>query len=156
MKKRKRKKKEYVSERKKTKHSGSHTCHNQKLFILLSCPQNDISFITVSAIRLLSGMLLWSRYEPENCPTLLALFCLIKSVARVEHMTESRLGANGTNDITDSQYLSLFILSYPLILFTMHVPVSFCCSFNCDFSLHRCIFLSSLFVLRVLVRFLGC
>lgn len=108
---------------KKTKHSGYHTCHNQKFFILLSYPQN-ISFITVSAIHLLSGMLLLSRYEPENGPTLLALFCLIKSVARVEHMTESCLGANGTNDITDSQYLSLFIL-YPLILFTMHVPVFF-------------------------------
>lgn len=98
---------------KKTKHSAYHTCHNQRCFILLSYRQNDISFITVSAIHLLSGMLLWSRYEPENCPTLLALFCLIKSVARVEHMTESCLGANGTNDITDSQYLSLFFHTLP-------------------------------------------
>lgn len=79
-----------------------------------------ISAVLVSAIHLLSGMLLLSRYEPENCPALLTLFCLIKSVARVEHMTESCLGASGTNDITDPQYLVSF---HTLLFFTMEISV---------------------------------
>lgn len=64
--------------------------------------------VVVSAIHLLSGMLLLSRYEPENCPALLTLLCLIKSVAGVEHMTESCLGATGTNDLIDPHYLFSF------------------------------------------------
>lgn len=81
-----------------------------------------ISAALVSAIHLLSGMLLLSRYEPENCPALLTLFCLIKSVARLEHMTESCLGATGTYDIIDPQYLFSFSF-YTLSLFTMDISV---------------------------------
>lgn len=47
----------------------------------------------LSAIHLLSGMSLLSRYKPESCPALPCpvLFCLIKSAALVEHMTDSCL-----------------------------------------------------------------
>lgn len=50
--------------------------------------RGDICLCLLSAINLLSGMSLLSRYKPESCP---ALFCLIKSAALVEHMTDSCL-----------------------------------------------------------------
>lgn len=69
-------------------------------------------------------------------------------------MTDSCVGATGTNDITDSRYLCLF---HPAPLsFGLHLSLSIYCSvrFLSSF-LRRCLAWSFLFVLRVYVRFFG-
>lgn len=74
-------------------------CEKPKVFIIYlfiyfyQITADDMFLDPLSGIHLLSGMSLLSRYKPESCPALPcpALFCLIKSAALVEHMTDSCL-----------------------------------------------------------------
>ena len=110
----------------------------------------------LSAIHLLSGMSLLSRYKPESCPALPcpALFCLIKSAALVEHMTDSCLVQ--LEQMTSPTPGISFCL-HPLPFFLgLHPSVCLCCSFRSrSSSLPSCIVWSSMFVLRVYVTFKG-
>lgn len=114
--------------------------------------RGDICLCLLSAINLLSGMSLLSRYKPESCP---ALFCLIKSAALVEHMTDSCLVQleQMTSLTCGISYCSYFTpsphFSTPsLCLFLLLIPVTFLSSF-----LYPCLVWSSLFMLRVYITF---